>query len=85
MCEKIGTLERRQGSQKITRAVQLLFLQMGRGSQECTAHKEIHLRNAHRKTVSASWGNNESNKAGHRRDESGQKRGIFKIGYVCMK
>lgn len=55
MCEKIGTLERRQGSQKITRAVQFLFLQMGRGSQECTAHKEIHLRTAHRKTVSASW------------------------------
>lgn len=60
---------------------------MGKKSQECTVLKEIHLGNTHWKTVSASWGNNESNKAGHRRDESGQKkkRGIFKIGYVCMK
>lgn len=29
MCGKIGALEKRQGSQEITRAVQLLFLPVG--------------------------------------------------------
>lgn len=28
MCEQIGTLAKRQGSQDITRAIQLLFLQL---------------------------------------------------------
>lgn len=74
MSEKIGTLEKRQGSQEITRAVQLLFLSVGKKSQECTVLKKIHLRNTHWKTVHASWGNNERNKAAHRRDESGQKK-----------
>lgn len=74
MREKTGAAEKRQGSQEITRAVQLLFLPVGKKSQECTVLKEIHLRDTHWKTVSASWGNNESNKAAHRRDESGRKK-----------